>query len=259
MTTVIIATAILGSAFGQRAQVHEPPLPLADPVFLSQVAAVSKDFKYAAGFLVASQPSLKVAQAKVPKKVLDYTVVWLRKVMRSDVAEKLCKAQWTGYPNDLYHDEPLVAGTTFEDGRLTWSDDGGTAVVLIEFDGKVSLDDKNERDAFVEGTLSRLFNLSDQPKDKTHNLIERVAGSPTPLFAGCLYRGQSKLGQITRDIPVWDSWFLVATDGRRMFVQVNFYDQDNSNCSKPWQPGDTKKSRFAADSTGVSGSPPHSG
>jgi len=85
VTTVIIATAILGSAFGQRAQVHEPPLPLADPVFLSQVAAVSKDFKYAAGFLVASQPSLKVAQAKVPKKVLDYTVVWLRKVMRSDV------------------------------------------------------------------------------------------------------------------------------------------------------------------------------
>ena len=246
MTSILIATAILGSAFGQGAQVHEPPLPLADPAFLSQVAAVSRDFKDAAGFLVASQPSLKVLQAKLPKKVLDYTFLWVRKVMRSDIAEKLCKAQWTGYPNDLYHDEPLVAGTTFEDGRLTWSDNGSTVAVLIEFDAKGSLEDKDERDAFVQGTLSRLFNLSDQPKDKTDTLVKQVAASPAPIYGGLLHRGENEIGPgIKHGVPLWDGVFFVATEGQKLLVRFNFYDQGNMNHGKPWAPGDTKKSRFA--------------
>jgi len=132
-------------------------------------------------------------------------------------------------------------------------------VVLIEFDGKVSLDDKNERDAFVEGTLSRLFNLSDQPKDKTHNLIERLpALLPRCLQAVCI-GGKASSGRSRATSPSGTAGSLWPPTGGGCSFRSNFYDQDNSNCSKPWQPGDTKKSRFAADSTGVSGSPPHSG
>ncbi len=224
----------------------ESPKALAAQSFLEQVASVSTDFKNAAKFFVALQPSKALPQSRVLKSIKEYSFRWVGKTVRPEFADKLLKAAWTGFPNDIEPKECIVASVPFKDGRFYWSDYGPAAAVLIEFETMTPLEDEAGRKAFVSSMLDRVFLLPDRPKESIRDSVELVSSKPGPLWGGYVLRGASESSDGKMELPrAWDCRFLFITDGQRVLIRFNpIEDHPVEGSGRAWKPGDKFKSRF---------------
>ena len=240
MVVTMLALALLGA----NPPIAEKPLALADPKFWESVKALGTDWARTADAFVAVQPSKAVPQKGIPAAVLTRCRAWIGEMLREPYATKLVGATWTGYANDKYLDEIMVASVSVSGVQLTWSDKYDPVYLLLDFGKTVVPDDDQAREEYLAGVMAKYLKLREFPPDKMRWFVPKLPPGSGGLWAGRLWRGVTRLanGQITAPMG-WDRYLEVVTDGRRVLLVANtrLDDTQPGPVNGAWAP---TKSRF---------------
>lgn len=240
----MIATMLALALLAAGPPVAERPLALADPTFLERVKGLGTDWARTADAFVAVQPSRAVPQARIPAAVLTRCRAWIGEMLREPYATKLSAATWTGFANDTYLDEIMVASVSVSGVQLTWSDKYDPMYLLLDFGKTVVPDGDQAREEYLAGVLAKYLKLRDFPADKMFWFVTKLPADSGGLWAGRLWRGATRLanGQLTAPMG-WDRYLPVVTDGRRVLVRANtrLDDTQPGPLNSIWTPS---KSRF---------------
>ncbi len=207
----------------------EAPLVSSQDSFLRLVESSSKEGANVVGLMRPSDDTI-VPSSKLRPEAVAFSTSRVDAMLVPEQAKGAAHAPWFGRHSSDGVSKLFTKQWPFDAGELTWSDNGVSAVLLMEVKQARVLANGTDAERFIQLHLGRTLLLPKVAPEKVRPYLNSAGGS---LHAGTLFRGldtQSvdlpggRVGEKILGPLKWHNIIYVATDGTNLIARMNFYE-----------------------------------